>query len=102
MDMMTQSLALAKRPHVVIATPGRCADHLKSTDTFSLRRIKYLVLDEADRLLDPTFASDLEVIFSNVAKERQTLLFSATLSDTIEELRNVTAVDPFYYAVKDK
>ena len=79
--MMTQSLALAKRPHVVVATPGRCADHLNSTDTFSLRRIKYLVLDEADRLLDPTFAPDLEVIFSNVAKKRQTLLFSATLSD---------------------
>lgn len=100
--MMTQSLALAKRPHVVVATPGRCADHLNSTDTFSLRRIKYLVLDEADRLLDPTFAPDLEVIFSNVAKKRQTLLFSATLSDTIEELRSVTASDPFCYAVQDK
>ena len=101
-DMMTQSLALAKHPHVVIATPGRCADHLNSTDTFKLHKIKYLVLDEADRLLDPTFASDLEVIFSKVCKKRQTLLFSATLSDTMEVLRSVTATDPFCYAVQDK
>ena len=102
MDMMTQSLALAKRPHVVIATPGRCADHLTSTDTFNLRRIKYLVLDEADRLLEDTFAADLEVIFSHVAEKRQTLLFSATLNDTIEELRQITATDPFCYSVQDK
>ncbi|CAB4015760.1 probable ATP-dependent RNA helicase DDX49 [Paramuricea clavata] len=101
MDMMTQSLALAKQPHVVIATPGRCADHLTSTDTFNLRRIKYLVLDEADRLLEDTFAADLEVIFSHVAEKRQTLLFSATLNDTIEELCQITATDPFCYSVQD-
>ena len=99
---MTQSLALAKRPHVVIATPGRCADHLTSTDTFNLHRIKYLVLDEADRLLEDTFATDLEVIFSHVAEKRQTLLFSATLNDTIDELRQITATDPFCYSVQDK
>ena len=100
--MMTQSLVLAKRPHVVIATPGRCADHLQSTDTFSLHKIKYLVLDEADRLLEDTFAADLEVIFSHVAEKRQTLLFSATLNDTIEELRGITATNPFCYSVQDK
>lgn len=102
MDMMTQSLALAKQPHIVIATPGRCADHLTSTDTCNVRRIKYLVLDEADRLLEDTFAADLEVIFSHVPEERQTLLFSATLSETIEELRQITATDPFCYSVTDK
>jgi ATP-dependent RNA helicase DDX49/DBP8 len=43
MDMMKQSLALAQHPHVVIATPGRLADHIKSTDTFSLKKIKFIV-----------------------------------------------------------
>ena len=42
-DMMKQSLVLARKPHVVIATPGRLADHLKSTDTVSLKKIKFLV-----------------------------------------------------------
>ena len=42
-DMMKQSLSLAKKPHVVVATPGRLADHLRSTDTVSLKKIKFLV-----------------------------------------------------------
>lgn len=46
-----QSVALALKPHVVIATPGRLVDHLENTKGFSLRTAKYLVLDEADRML---------------------------------------------------
>ena len=49
--MVNQATALTKKPHVVIATPGRLADHLKSNDTVKLDRVKILVLDEADRLL---------------------------------------------------
>lgn len=100
LDMMKQALALAKKPHVVIATPGRLADHLKSTDTVHLKRIKFLVLDEADRLLDPSFGDDLQVIFDNVPSERQTLLFSATLTDTLQELRELSPNEPFYHEVK--
>ena len=48
-DMMTQAIALARKPHVVIGTPGRVVDHLENTKGFSLRSVKYLVLDEADR-----------------------------------------------------
>lgn len=51
MDMVEQGKQLSKNPHVVVATPGRLLDHLESCDTFSLSRIKFLVLDEADRLL---------------------------------------------------
>jgi len=43
--MMKQALVLAEKPHIVIATPGRLADHLQSTDTVSLRKIKFLVSD---------------------------------------------------------
>ncbi|XP_068731537.1 probable ATP-dependent RNA helicase DDX49 [Montipora capricornis] len=100
LDMMKQALALTKKPHVVIATPGRLADHLKSTDTVDIKRIKFLVLDEADRLLDPSFSDDLQVIFDNVPNERQTLLFSATLTDTLQELRELSSNEPFYCEVK--
>ncbi|KYN05886.1 putative ATP-dependent RNA helicase DDX49 [Cyphomyrmex costatus] len=55
MDMMEQGLELSKRPHIVVATPGRLADHLDSCNTFSLQKIKFLVLDEADRLLGGVF-----------------------------------------------
>ena len=100
--MMKQAIALAEKPHVVIATPGRLADHLKSTDTFSLKHIQFLVLDEADRLLDPSFAEDLQVIFENVPVKRQTLLFSATLTDTMKELRELPTAEPFYHEVKSE
>lgn len=50
-DMVTQAIALAKRPHIIVATPGRLVDHLQNTKGFSLRSLKYLVLDEADRMV---------------------------------------------------
>lgn len=49
-DMITQAIALAKKPHVVVGTPGRLLDHLQNTKGFSLRSLKFLVLDEADRM----------------------------------------------------
>ena len=52
MDMVPQAIALGKKPHIIVATPGRLLDHLENTKGFSLRALKYLVMDEADRLLD--------------------------------------------------
>jgi ATP-dependent RNA helicase DDX47/RRP3 len=57
MDMMTQSIALSKKPHVIVCTPGRLVDHLENTKGFNLKNLKYLVLDEADRLLDLDFGT---------------------------------------------
>uniref|UniRef100_A0A8C6WHI5 Probable ATP-dependent RNA helicase DDX49 n=1 Tax=Neogobius melanostomus TaxID=47308 RepID=A0A8C6WHI5_9GOBI len=97
MDMVTQALELSNQPHVVVATPGRLADHIRSSNTFSLRRIQFLILDEADRLLEQgctDFSSDLEVILGALPAKRQTLLFSATLTDTLQELKNIT-LKPF-------
>uniref|UniRef100_A0A183GP46 Helicase ATP-binding domain-containing protein n=1 Tax=Heligmosomoides polygyrus TaxID=6339 RepID=A0A183GP46_HELPZ len=54
-DMTTQALALAKRPHIIVATPGRLVDHLENTKGFNLRALKYLVMDEADRILNMDF-----------------------------------------------
>ncbi|NWW71122.1 DDX49 helicase, partial [Climacteris rufus] len=100
LDMVAQALELSRKPHVVIATPGRLADHLRSSSTFSLKKLKFLVLDEADRLLEQgcaDFTADLEVILGAVPARRQTLLFSATLTATLTELRALAANRPFFW-----
>ncbi|KAF8627180.1 hypothetical protein AX15_004498 [Amanita polypyramis BW_CC] len=89
MDMMAQALELNSLPHIVIATPGRIVDHLRSSSgEWNLSRVKFLVLDEADRLLMPTFAPELSYLFGILPKDRQTCLFTATLTPSIETLAN--------------
>ena len=61
-DMMTQALMLAKKPHIVIATPGRLVDHLENTKGFNLRSLKFLVMDEADRILNMDFEQEVDKI----------------------------------------
>ena len=61
-DMMTQSFALAKKPHIVIATPGRLVDHLENTKGFNLRSLHYLVMDEADRILNMDFEKEVCIV----------------------------------------
>ncbi|CAH2087778.1 unnamed protein product [Euphydryas editha] len=84
-DQLEESLKLAKRPHIVVAMPGRLADHISGCDTFSLKKIKYLVLDEADRLFSESFQEDLETIFEALPQKRQNLLFSATITEDVKE-----------------
>jgi ATP-dependent RNA helicase DDX49/DBP8 len=93
MDMMEQARQLEGRPHIIVATPGRLCDLLRSdgdtaTGNGKLSRVRTLVLDEADRLLTPTFAPELAYLFSQVPAKRQTCLFTATVSDAIMELAN--------------
>uniref|UniRef100_A0A673WTF5 RNA helicase n=1 Tax=Salmo trutta TaxID=8032 RepID=A0A673WTF5_SALTR len=105
MDMITQALELSKKPHVVVATPGRLADHIRSSDTFSIKKIQFLILDEADRLLEQgctDFTKDLEVILAAVPAKRQTLLFSATLTDTLQELKGIAMNRPFFWESKSE
>ncbi|GAA97479.1 uncharacterized protein L969DRAFT_83780 [Mixia osmundae IAM 14324] len=91
LDMMAQATALRSRPHVVIATPGRLVDLMRSNQNeFSFARLRFLVLDEADRMLNPTFADELGYILAALPKERQTLLFTATVTDAITELQQKT------------
>ncbi|MES1921311.1 putative ATP-dependent RNA helicase ddx49, variant 2 [Bonamia ostreae] len=80
-DLIKERLALSEKPHVVIATPGRLAEHLKNGIENWFSRIKFLVLDEADRLLSDCFRGDLKVVLAALPppSKRQTLLFTATL-----------------------
>eukprot|EP01033_Poteriospumella_lacustris_P002580 gene2580-1876_t len=93
MNMIQQGLQLSRRPHFVIATPGRLRAHLEGADPPNIRRAKFLVLDEADRLLALGFASELSVILQHINPRRQTLLFSATLTHTLEELQSLALRD---------
>lgn len=94
LDMVPQAIALGKKPHVIVATPGRLVDHLEKTKGFSLRTLKYLVMDEADRLLDMDFGPSIDKILKFVPRERRTFLFSATMSSKIESLQRASLKDP--------
>ncbi|PVU91080.1 hypothetical protein BB559_004293 [Furculomyces boomerangus] len=101
LDMMEQALSLSKRPHIIVATPGRLADHINScSDVINLNKLKYLVLDEADRLLTSTFAPDLSVIMDVVPKTKRTLLFTATITSSVLayfQRKQKEGKEPFVY-----
>ena len=80
-----QIKALEAKPDIIVATPGRLLDHIRQ-ENLSLASIDYLVLDEADRMLDMGFWPDIKKILSLCSQKRQSLLFSATLSDDIHLL----------------
>jgi superfamily II DNA/RNA helicase len=92
-DMKPQTLALKAGVEVLIATPGRLLDHIEAKNAV-LNHVEYVVLDEADRMLDIGFLPDLQRILSYLPKERQTLLFSATFSPEIRKLANSYLQDP--------
>jgi ATP-dependent RNA helicase DDX47/RRP3 len=132
MDMVTQSIALAKRPHIVVATPGRLKDHLENTKGFSLRGLRFLVskchstisfsimycvrcnqlkfptvtvpqvLDEADRLLDMDFGPDIDGILRAIPKERTTYLYSATMTTKVAKLQRASLSNPVRVEVSTK
>ncbi|TRX98821.1 hypothetical protein FHL15_000163 [Xylaria flabelliformis] len=99
LDMVAQGIALGKRPHVVVATPGRLLDHLEKTKGFKLNSLKYLVIDEADRLLDMDFGPVLDKLLKFLPRERRTFLFSATMSSKVESLQRASLRDPVRVSV---
>lgn len=92
-DMKPQSAELKAGVEVLIATPGRLLDHIEARHC-SLGQVEYVVLDEADRMLDIGFLPDLQRILSHLPKQRQTLLFSATFSKEIKGLAQSYLHDP--------
>ncbi|XP_022350710.1 probable ATP-dependent RNA helicase DDX47 isoform X1 [Enhydra lutris kenyoni] len=101
-DSMSQSLALAKKPHVIIATPGRLIDHLENTKGFNLRALKYLVMDEADRILNMDFETEVDKILKVIPRDRKTFLFSATMTKKVQKLQRAALKNPVKCAVSSK
>ncbi|KAI1291699.1 putative ATP-dependent RNA helicase DDX47 [Halotydeus destructor] len=102
MDMMSQSLTLAKKPHIVIATPGRLVDHLENTKGFNLKFLKFLVLDEADRILNMDFEKEVDKILKVIPRERSTFLFSATMTKKVQKLERASLKNPVRVEVSSK
>ena len=93
MDMKPQTAELKKGVEVLVATPGRLLDHIEAKNVV-LNQVEYVVLDEADRMLDIGFLPDLQRILSYLPKQRTTLLFSATFSPEIKRLAGSYLQDP--------
>ena len=97
-DMKPQTLELKAGVEVLVATPGRLLDHIEAKNCV-LNQVEYVVLDEADRMLDIGFLPDLQRILSYLPKERQTLLFSATFSPEIKRLAESYLQNPLLVEV---
>ncbi|CAB0020565.1 unnamed protein product [Nesidiocoris tenuis] len=101
LDLKAQEASLRRCPDVVIATPGRLIDHLKNTPSFSLDNVEVLILDEADRMLDEYFQEQMTEIIKQCARTRQTLLFSATMTEEVNALAAVSLTKPVKVFVND-
>ena len=83
MDVKSQVKALSVGPHIVVGTPGKILYHLQNTKAFTYSNIRSLVMDEADKLLGDDFAGQVDRIVEALPTNRQTLLFSATMTDKV-------------------
>ena len=95
---VSQIAVLRKRPDVLVATPGRLLD-LLNQKVLSLQQVRFLVLDEADRMLDMGFIKDIRTIIGKIPENRQTMLFSATMPSEIENLARAILRNPERIAV---
>ncbi len=88
-SLREQENILRTRPDVIIATPGRFIDHMRNSASFTVDTLEILVLDEADRMLEDGFADELNEILTSIPKSRQTMLFSATMTSSVDKLIRV-------------
>ncbi|KAF3913207.1 hypothetical protein AA313_de0206737 [Arthrobotrys entomopaga] len=102
LSLKAQEAELRQRPDIVIATPGRFIDHMRNSASFHTDGIEILVLDEADRMLEDGFADELDEILKTLPKSRQTMLFSATMTDSVDKLVRVGMQKPVRLLVDSK
>ena len=88
-----------RNAHVVVGTPGRTLDHI-SRKTIDLKNVRFLVLDETDKMLDMGFIDDVEKIIRHVPRDRQTLMFSATVSDDVQRIARKHLRNPLFVRTK--
>lgn len=96
-----QERQLKQKTHMVVGTPGRVIDHIKQ-GTLDLSQVKYLVVDEADEMLNMGFIDQLDTIISSVPEGRVTMLFSATLPTRIESLCEAYMKDPMIVEINEE
>ncbi|QIR15056.1 DEAD/DEAH box helicase [Shewanella aestuarii] len=96
----TQMLALRGGADIVVATPGRLLD-LVSSNAIKLNRVKHLVLDEADRMLNLGFTDELDQVLNLMPKQKQTLLFSATFPEEVKSLAAGLLTNPIEFQLQN-
>lgn len=97
-SIVKQLNRLKQKPNIIVGTPGRITDHL-NRKSLNLKNVKFLVLDETDRMLDMGFTIQIDDIVKHVPRERQTLLFSATLPANIIKMSNKYMNNPLRISV---
>ncbi|ORY82652.1 P-loop containing nucleoside triphosphate hydrolase protein [Protomyces lactucae-debilis] len=102
LSLKVQEAELRTRPDVVIATPGRFIDHFRNSQGFTVENIEIMVMDEADRMLEEGFADELNEIINACPRSRQTMLFSATMTDKIDDLVRLSLNKPVRLLVNAK
>ncbi|CDQ20401.1 DEAD-box ATP-dependent RNA helicase CshA [Halobacillus karajensis] len=100
-DVAKQANKLDGKAHIVIATPGRLLDHLRR-ETVSLTNIKHLIIDEADQMLEAGFLPDVQDILDQTGTQRQTMLFSATITQKVQTLAKKILKNPERIKVKEE
>ncbi|NXS76594.1 DDX31 helicase, partial [Pandion haliaetus] len=101
----SEKARLRKGINILISTPGRLVDHIKSTECIHFRRTQWLIIDEADRILDLGFEKDVAVILNALNAERETrqnVLLSATLTEGVTRLADISLNDPISISVADE
>ena len=102
-SLLDQAVALVNRkPHIVIATPGRLLHHLENTKGFGIKTLRALVLDEADKLLSMNFEDSLDKILSAAPRQRNTYLFSATMTNKVNKLQRASLKNPVKVEVSSR
>ena len=90
---------LCRGMNLVVATPGRLLDHLHNTRGFVFKHLKVLVIDEADRIMQQGFEEEMHQILKIIPKTRQTVLFSATMTEKVEDIARLSLTEPVYVDV---
>ncbi|NXU20912.1 DDX31 helicase, partial [Pardalotus punctatus] len=101
----SEKARLRKGINILISTPGRLVDHIKSTECIHFRRTQWLIIDEADRILDLGFEKDVAVILNAlnaVRQTRQNVLLSATLTEGLTRLADISLNDPVSISIADE
>ncbi|AJG99264.1 RNA helicase [Clostridium beijerinckii] len=96
-----QEKELKQKTHIVVGTPGRIIDHIEK-GTFDTSKIKYLIIDEADEMLNMGFVEQIETIIKSIPKERVTMLLSATMPKDIETLCNKYMKEPIHIEIEEQ
>ncbi|WFD35023.1 RNA helicase [Malassezia cuniculi] len=94
LSLKNQEAELKLRPDIIIATPGRLIDHIRNSTSFGVDDVEILVMDEADRMLEDGFEAELNEIIRLCPQKRQTMLFSATMTDDVDQLVRLSLNKP--------